>query len=165
MLENRLHTRWNLLIGALSGTTVNAMAMDDTGLPGYRDSKSVLPHASQEPICLADIAWPVRDNKLACKRKCLSCMFFFSGLSTFQESVAMDRIQRIMGVLQNPCMGWVSCCFSSPSLTGDLRVGFSQHSTPSWIDQLDVVHLLNLPQSTFTFLWGNLVSVLCVYAH
>lgn len=26
-------------------------------------------------------------------------------LSTFQESVAMDRIQRIMGVLQNPCMG------------------------------------------------------------
>ncbi len=90
------------------------MAMDDTGLPGYRDSKSVLPHASQEPICLADIAWPVRDNKLACKRKCLSCMFFFSGLSTFQESVAMDRIQRIMGVLQNPCMGWVSCCFSSP---------------------------------------------------
>lgn len=41
-------------------------------------------------------------------------MFFFSGLSTFQESVAMDRIQRIMGVLQNPCMGWVSCCFSSP---------------------------------------------------
>ncbi|TNN86888.1 Circadian-associated transcriptional repressor [Liparis tanakae] len=27
-------------------------------------------------------------------------------LSSFQESVAMDRIQRIMGVLQNPCMGW-----------------------------------------------------------
>ncbi|KAF3688798.1 Circadian-associated transcriptional repressor ChIP-derived repressor of network oscillator [Channa argus] len=26
-------------------------------------------------------------------------------LSSFQESVAMDRIQRIMGVLQNPCMG------------------------------------------------------------
>ncbi|KAK7891521.1 hypothetical protein WMY93_023484 [Mugilogobius chulae] len=26
-------------------------------------------------------------------------------LSTFQESVAMDRIQRIMGVLQNPCLG------------------------------------------------------------
>ncbi|KAM8890875.1 uncharacterized protein ciartb isoform 1-T2 [Spinachia spinachia] len=26
-------------------------------------------------------------------------------LSTFQESVAMDRIQRIMGVLQNPCIG------------------------------------------------------------
>ncbi|TSM52287.1 Circadian-associated transcriptional repressor [Bagarius yarrelli] len=26
-------------------------------------------------------------------------------LSTFQESVAMDRIQRIMGVLRNPCMG------------------------------------------------------------
>uniref|UniRef100_A0A673ZYP1 Circadian-associated transcriptional repressor-like n=2 Tax=Salmo trutta TaxID=8032 RepID=A0A673ZYP1_SALTR len=27
------------------------------------------------------------------------------GLSSFQESVAMDRIQRIMGVLQNPNMG------------------------------------------------------------
>nr|XP_046250025.1 circadian-associated transcriptional repressor [Scatophagus argus] len=26
-------------------------------------------------------------------------------LSSFQESVAMDRIQRIMGILQNPCMG------------------------------------------------------------
>ncbi|XP_030222085.1 circadian-associated transcriptional repressor isoform X2 [Gadus morhua] len=26
-------------------------------------------------------------------------------LSSFQESVAIDRIQRIMGVLQNPCMG------------------------------------------------------------
>ncbi|KAG7245364.1 hypothetical protein INR49_010814 [Caranx melampygus] len=26
-------------------------------------------------------------------------------LSSFQESVAMDRIQRIMGVLRNPCMG------------------------------------------------------------
>ncbi|CAF98330.1 unnamed protein product, partial [Tetraodon nigroviridis] len=26
-------------------------------------------------------------------------------LSSFQESVAMDRIQRIMGVLQNPCLG------------------------------------------------------------
>ncbi|XP_029379784.1 uncharacterized protein ciartb [Echeneis naucrates] len=26
-------------------------------------------------------------------------------LSSFQESVAMDRIQRIMGVLKNPCMG------------------------------------------------------------
>lgn len=55
----------DLLIGALSGTVVNARAMDDTGLPGHRDSKSVLPHASQEPICLADVAWPVRDNKLA----------------------------------------------------------------------------------------------------
>uniref|UniRef100_A0A671UN48 Circadian-associated transcriptional repressor-like n=1 Tax=Sparus aurata TaxID=8175 RepID=A0A671UN48_SPAAU len=29
----------------------------------------------------------------------------WEGLSSFQESVAMDRIQRIMGVLQNPCMG------------------------------------------------------------
>lgn len=29
----------------------------------------------------------------------------FAGLSSFQESVAMDRIQRIMGVLQNPCLG------------------------------------------------------------
>lgn len=29
----------------------------------------------------------------------------FPGLSSFQESVAMDRIQRIMGVLQNPFMG------------------------------------------------------------
>lgn len=28
-----------------------------------------------------------------------------AGLSSFQESVAMDRIQRIMGVLQNPEMG------------------------------------------------------------
>ncbi|XP_056455007.1 WAS/WASL-interacting protein family member 2 isoform X1 [Gadus chalcogrammus] len=28
-----------------------------------------------------------------------------TGLSSFQESVAIDRIQRIMGVLQNPCMG------------------------------------------------------------
>lgn len=28
-----------------------------------------------------------------------------AGLSSFQESVAMDRIQRIMGVLQNPNMG------------------------------------------------------------
>ncbi|KAG7250698.1 hypothetical protein CRUP_026333, partial [Coryphaenoides rupestris] len=26
-------------------------------------------------------------------------------LSSFQESVAIDRIQRIMGVLRNPCMG------------------------------------------------------------
>ncbi len=28
-----------------------------------------------------------------------------AGLSSFQESVAVDRIQRIMGVLQNPNMG------------------------------------------------------------
>ncbi|XP_064355052.1 circadian-associated transcriptional repressor isoform X2 [Dromaius novaehollandiae] len=28
------------------------------------------------------------------------------GLSTFQQSVAMDRIQRIIGVLQKPEMGW-----------------------------------------------------------
>ncbi|MBN3271652.1 CIART protein, partial [Polyodon spathula] len=30
---------------------------------------------------------------------------YSKGLSSFQESVAMDRIQRIMGVLQNPHMG------------------------------------------------------------
>lgn len=30
-----------------------------------RDSKSVVPRVSQEPICLADVAQPVRDNKLA----------------------------------------------------------------------------------------------------
>ncbi|XP_008303074.1 uncharacterized protein LOC103374721 [Stegastes partitus] len=32
-------------------------------------------------------------------------LFPAAGLSSFQESVAMDRIQRIMGVLQNPDMG------------------------------------------------------------
>lgn len=48
-----------------SGTAVNARVLGDTGLPGHRDSKSVVPRVSQEPICLADVAQPVRDNKLA----------------------------------------------------------------------------------------------------
>lgn len=33
------------------------------------------------------------------------------GLSSFQESVAMDRIQRILGVLQNPYLGYVSSIY------------------------------------------------------
>lgn len=65
MLKKKVVYKAELFIGALSGTAVNARAMDDIILPGHRDSKSVLPHASQEPICLADIAWPVRENKLA----------------------------------------------------------------------------------------------------
>ncbi|KAM9496818.1 uncharacterized protein ciartb [Clarias gariepinus] len=66
------------------------------------------------------IASPTEKDKLfACKCVELQCYIhplssilnglrsgrYRERLSTFQESVAMDRIQRIMGVLQNPCMG------------------------------------------------------------
>ncbi|XP_041650934.1 circadian-associated transcriptional repressor [Cheilinus undulatus] len=63
----------------------------------------------------------VSDRKRLLNRKCMELQCYIhplslilnglrSGryrerLSSFQESVAMDRIQRIMGVLQNPCMG------------------------------------------------------------
>ncbi|KAI1904451.1 hypothetical protein AGOR_G00005780 [Albula goreensis] len=69
-------------------------------------------------------SWPhpektANDQLFACKCMELQCYVphlssILSGLqsgryrerlSSFQESVAMDRIQRIMGVLRNPCMG------------------------------------------------------------
>lgn len=51
-----------------------------------------------EPICWTDTG-PAVDALHA------AAFLSFPGLSSFQESVAMDRIQRIMGVLQNPFMG------------------------------------------------------------
>uniref|UniRef100_A0A3P9NWA7 Uncharacterized LOC103466703 n=2 Tax=Poecilia reticulata TaxID=8081 RepID=A0A3P9NWA7_POERE len=51
-----------------------------------------------EPICCTD-SGPAVDVLHA------AAFLSFPGLSSFQESVAMDRIQRIMGVLQNPFMG------------------------------------------------------------
>lgn len=54
-----------MFIGAVSGTAVSAGALGDAGLPGHRDCKSVLQCASQEPICLVDVAKPVTCNKLA----------------------------------------------------------------------------------------------------
>ena len=102
-------------------------ALGDPRLPGLRDSESALPLSSQEPICSTDSpaplsaeilkththththglmdewTWERKRRKGGKKKKTLR--FFFTGLSSFQESVAMDRIQRIMGVLQNPHMG------------------------------------------------------------
>ncbi|KAK5867364.1 hypothetical protein PBY51_011864 [Eleginops maclovinus] len=80
------------------------------------------PHSSAEEECKErQLISNVSEKNQIFHRKCMELQCYIhplssilnglrSGryrerLSSFQESVAMDRIQRIMGVLQNPCMG------------------------------------------------------------
>ncbi|XP_059190266.1 uncharacterized protein LOC131972635 [Centropristis striata] len=80
------------------------------------------PHSSAEEECKErQLISNVSEKNRIFSRKCMELQCYIhplssilnglrSGryrerLSSFQESVAMDRIQRIMGVLQNPCMG------------------------------------------------------------
>lgn len=79
------------------------------------------PHSSTEECKERQLISNVSERNRIFSRKCMELQCYIhplssilnglrSGryrerLSSFQESVAMDRIQRIMGVLQNPCMG------------------------------------------------------------
>ena len=75
---------------------------------------------TKQPICCAASA-PLQRQR---DSRRTSPLPLCTGLSSFQESVAIDRIQRIMGVLQNPCMGYVSKShfIAPPSSLGNLFV-------------------------------------------
>lgn len=64
----------------------------------YHKVKVVPAHAS---VC---VCW--RFPRLAVQTLIALLCFWLTGLSSFQQSVAMDRIQRIVGVLQRPNSGW-----------------------------------------------------------
>uniref|UniRef100_A0A8D2IRE3 Circadian associated repressor of transcription n=2 Tax=Varanus komodoensis TaxID=61221 RepID=A0A8D2IRE3_VARKO len=102
--------------GAVAGGQGHTTRVPQPSLRGGKKPRNEEPAAQEDPHTLC---WPEGDLLFA--RKCqelqgfvqpliellsrLKMGRFAQGLSSFQQSVAMDRIQRIIGVLQKPEMG------------------------------------------------------------
>ncbi|XP_062402539.1 uncharacterized protein LOC134093499 [Sardina pilchardus] len=78
-----------------------------SGGPEQRDERPLAPHPSDRDRLFASKCMELQSYipPLSSILNGLRLGRYRERLSSFQESVAMDRIQRIMGVLQNPHMG------------------------------------------------------------